>query len=214
MALLTCEHLSIGYGTRIIQKDLNISLKQGEYLFITGENGTGKSTLMKTILGFQKPIAGTITFSKELSPHSIGYLPQQNSSLKDFPAAVREIVLSGRQGNLGLLPFYTKQDKQVALQNMQKLGIEHLADKSFYELSGGQQQRVLLARALCAAKEMLLLDEPVKGFDAKIMQTMYDDIGQLNKNGMTIIMITHDLAAAEKYGTQVLKLTRDRSEQP
>ena len=212
MALLTCENLSIGYGSHIIQKDLNITITSGEYFVITGENGTGKSTLIKTILGFQKPLAGSITFSKELDACSIGYLPQQNASLKDFPATVREIVLSGRQGNLGLFPFYTKQDKTIVLQNMQKLGIEHLADKSFYELSGGQQQRVLLARALCAAKDMLLLDEPVKGFDAKITQTMYEDIEQLNKNGMTIIMITHDLAAAEQYGTQILRLTRDRSE--
>ena len=212
MALLTCEHLAIGYGTHVIQKDLNITITSGEYFVITGENGTGKSTLIKTILGFQKPLAGSITFSKELDACSIGYLPQQNASLKDFPATVREIVLSGRQGNLGLFPFYTKQDKTIVLQNIQKLGIEHLADKSFYELSGGQQQRVLLARALCAAKDMLLLDEPVKGFDTKITQTMYEDIEQLNKNGMTIIMITHDLAAAERYGTQVLRLTRDRSE--
>ena len=212
MALLTCENLSIGYGSHIIQKDLNITITSGEYFVITGENGTGKSKLIKTILGFQKPLAGSITFSKELDACSIGYLPQQNASLKDFPATVREIVLSGRQGNLGLFPFYTKQDKTIVLQNMQKLGIEHLADKSFYELSGGQQQRVLLARALCAAKDMLLLDEPVKGFDAKITQTMYEDIEQLNKNGMTIIMITHDLAAAEQYGTQILRLTRDRSE--
>ncbi|MBO7485229.1 MAG: ATP-binding cassette domain-containing protein [Spirochaetaceae bacterium] len=212
MALLTCENLSIGYGSHIIQKDLNITITSGEYFVITGENGTGKSTLIKTILGFQKPLAGSITFSKELDACSIGYLPQQNASLKDFPATVREIVLSGMQGNLGLFPFYTKQDKMIVLQNMQKLGIEHLADKSFYELSGGQQQRVLLARALCAAKDMLLLDEPVKGFDTKITQTMYEDIEQLNKNGMTIIMITHDLAAAERYGTQVLRLTRDRSE--
>lgn len=212
MALLTCENLSIGYGSHIIQKDLNITITSGEYFVITGENGTGKSTLIKTILGFQKPLAGSITFSKELDACSIGYLPQQNASLKDFPATVREIVLSGRQGNLGLFPFYTKQDKTIVLQNMQKLGIEHLADKSFYELSGGQQQRVLLARALCAAKDMLLLDEPVKGFDTKITQTMYEDIEQLNKNGKTIIMITHDLAAAERYGTQVLRLTRDRNE--
>ena len=212
MALLTCEHLAIGYGTHVIQQDLNITIESGDYFIITGENGTGKSTLMKTILGFQKPLAGTITITKEISSHSIGYLPQQNASLKDFPATVREIVLSGRQGNLGLFPFYTKQDKTIVLQNMQKLGIEHLADKSFYELSGGQQQRVLLARALCAAKDMLLLDEPVKGFDTKITQTMYEDIEQLNKNGMTIIMITHDLAAAEQYGTQILRLTRDRSE--
>ncbi|MBO4731610.1 MAG: ABC transporter ATP-binding protein [Spirochaetaceae bacterium] len=212
MALLTCENLSIGYGSHIIQKDLNITITSGEYFVITGENGTGKSTLIKTLLGFQKPLAGSITFSKELDTCSIGYLPQQNASLKDFPATVREIVLSGRQGNLGLFPFYTKQDKTIVLQNMQKLGIEHLADKSFYELSGGQQQRVLLARALCAAKDMLLLDEPVKGFDTKITQTMYEDIEQLNKNGMTIIMITHDLAAAERYGTQILRLTRDRSE--
>lgn len=213
MALLTCEHLEIGYGSHTIQKDLNITINKGEYFVITGENGTGKSTLIKTILGFQKPLSGTIIFSKELNFRSIGYLPQQNASLKDFPATVREIVISGRQGNLGFFPFYTKEDKDTANKNMEKLGILPLADKSFYELSGGQQQRVLLARALCAAKEMLLLDEPVKGFDSRITQTMYNDIETLNKNGMTVIMITHDLAAAERYGSQVLTLTRDRTEQ-
>ena len=211
MTLIECTNLTIGYGSKIIQSGLNIKIEKGDYFFIVGENGTGKSTLMKTILGFAKPISGSITFSSELQRTGIGYLPQQNSSLKDFPATVEEIVLSGRQGSLGWSPFYRKSDKQNAEDNMARLDILDLRHRSFCELSGGQQQRVLLARALCAAKNMLLMDEPVKGFDPKITKLMYDDIEQLNRSGMTVIMISHDLAAARQYATKTLSLTRNRS---
>ena len=211
MTLLECNNLTIGYGSKIIQSGLNLKVEKGDYYFIVGENGTGKSTLMKTILGFNKPISGSVTFSPELPRNAIGYLPQTNSALKDFPATVREIVLSGSQGKLGWHPFYSKADKQAAIDNMQRLDILSLQNKSFCELSGGQQQRVLLARALCAAQDMLLMDEPVKGFDPKITQLMYDDIAALNRSGMTVIMISHDLAAARQYATKTLHLTRDRS---
>jgi zinc transport system ATP-binding protein len=211
MTLLECNNLTIGYGSKVIQSGLNLKVEKGDYYFIVGENGTGKSTLMKTILGFTKPISGSVTFSPELPRNAIGYLPQTNSSMRDFPATVREIVLSGRQGHLGWHPFYRKEDKQAAIDNMQRLDILSLQNKSFCELSGGQQQRVLLARALCAAQDMLLMDEPVKGFDPKITQLMYDDIAALNRSGMTVIMISHDLAAARQYATKTLHLTRDRS---
>ena len=211
MTLLECNNLTIGYGSKIVQSGLNLKVEKGDYYFIVGENGTGKSTLMKTILGFTKPISGNVTFSPDLPRNAIGYLPQTNSSMRDFPATVREIVLSGRQGHLGWHPFYRKEDKQAAIDNMQRLDILSLQNKSFCELSGGQQQRVLLARALCAAQDMLLMDEPVKGFDPKITQLMYDDIAALNRSGMTVIMISHDLAAARQYATKTLHLTRDRS---
>ncbi len=212
MALLKCENLAVGYGSKVIQSDLNFQVEDGEYFVIIGENGAGKSTLMKTILGSQKPIAGKVHFSKELGKAAVGYLPQQNSSLKDFPASVKEIVLSGRQGNLGLFPFYKNADREIARSQMEKLGILNLQNKSFHELSGGQQQRVLLARALCAAKKLLVLDEPVKGFDPVITKAMYDDIAELNKNGMTVIMISHDMDASEKYATRILELKRERRE--
>ena len=210
MALLRCENLAIGYGAKVIQADLNFQVEEGEYFVIIGENGAGKSTLMKTILGFQKPMSGKVHFSKDLGKAAVGYLPQQNSSLKDFPASVQEIVLSGRQGNLGLFPFYKKEDRKIAQAQMEKLGILGFRNKSFHELSGGQQQRVLLARALCAAKKLLVLDEPVKGFDPAITKAMYDDIADLNKNGMTVIMISHDINASEKYASKILELRARR----
>lgn len=210
MTLLECENLTIGYGSKIIQKDLNIKIQSGDYFFIIGENGAGKSTLLKTILGFEPPISGKITFTEGFEKGSVGYLPQQNSSLKEFPATVEEIVLSGCNGKLGLFPFYSKEHKKTAHENMEKLGILEFKNKSFNELSGGQQQRVLLARALCAAEKLLILDEPVKGFDSKITEEMYKDILELNKSGMTIIMISHDLEAAKKYATQTLELKRVR----
>lgn len=210
MTLLECENLSIGYGSKIIQKNLNISIQSGDYFFIIGENGAGKSTLLKTILGFEPPISGKITFTEGFEKGRVGYLPQQNSSLKEFPATVEEIVLSGCNGKLGLFPFYSKEHKKTAHENMEKLGILEFKNKSFNELSGGQQQRVLLARALCAAEKLLILDEPIKGFDSKITEEMYKDILELNKSGMTIIMISHDLEAAKKYATQTLELKRVR----
>ena len=211
MVLLECKNLSIGYEKKVIQKGINFKIEKEDYLFILGENGTGKSTLIKTLLGFIRPLAGEIIVSKELKSSFIGYLPQTNAEQKDFPATVWEIVLSGCQGRLALRPFYSKKEKERALENLKKLGMDKYRKNSFRELSGGQQQRVLLARALCAADDFLLLDEPVKGFDPKITEEMYALIEELNKKGMTIVMISHDLNAAKKYAKHTLVLERDRS---
>jgi len=206
MALLECKNLSVGYGAKVVKEGLNFLVEKGDYFFIIGENGSGKSTLMKTLLGFIKPISGSIEYSSDWDKKGIGYLPQASEIQKTFPATVWEIVLSGCQSGLGLFPFYRKSDIQKAKTNMEKLGIGEFAKKGFKELSGGQQQRVLLARTLCAAKNILILDEPAKGFDAEITEAMYTLIEQLNKDGMTIITISHDLDAAEKYGNHILKL--------
>lgn len=206
MALLECKNLCVGYGSNVVQENLNFSINKGDYFFIIGENGSGKSTLLKTILNFQKPVSGTIDYSPDWNKKEIGFLPQQSEIQKSFPATVKEIVLSGCQANLGWRPFYKKNDVELAAENMEKLGISDYAKKSFKELSGGQQQRVLLARTLCAAKSILILDEPAKGFDSEITETMYFLIKELNDNGMTILTISHDLEAAEKFGTKILKL--------
>lgn len=206
MALLECKNLSVGYGAKVVKEGLNFLVEKGDYFFIIGENGSGKSTLMKTLLGFIKPISGSIEYSSDWDKKGIGYLPQASEIQKTFPATVWEIVLSGCQAGLGLFPFYRKSDVQKAKANMEKLSIGEFAKKGFKELSGGQQQRVLLARTLCAAKNVLILDEPAKGFDAEITEAMYTLIEQLNKEGMTIITISHDLDAAEKYGNHILKL--------
>ena len=205
MALLTCEKIALGYDGNVILQDLSFQVEQGAYLCIVGENGSGKSTLMRTILGLQPALDGTISTGDGLKQTEIGYLPQQTVVQRDFPASVQEIVLSGCQSRCGLRPFYNKEEKATAKAAMEKMGITALAKRCYRELSGGQQQRVLLARALCATKKLLLLDEPVSGLDPKVTMEMYHLIETLNReDGITVIMISHDMEAAVKYATHVL----------
>lgn len=207
MAQLTCQDLALGYDARVILQNLSFSVNTGDYFCIVGENGSGKSTLMKTILGLQPPIRGKVLTGDGLKPDEIGYLPQQTVIQKDFPASVREIVLSGCQGRCGLRPFYNNEEKRLAAGAMEKMDISALAKSCYRELSGGQQQRVLLARALCATQKILLLDEPVSGLDPKVTAEMYRLIEEINqKDGITIIMISHDVAAAVKYASHILHI--------
>ena len=204
MALLTVQNLDLGYNGNVILKDINFSVNSGDYLCIVGENGSGKSTLMKTILRLQSPLSGQIVTGEGLKRNEIGYLPQQTVVQKDFPASVYEIVLSGCQARCGLRSFYNRMEKNLAKKNMERMGITSLSSRCYRELSGGQQQRVLLARALCAAEKILLLDEPVSGLDPKVTSEMYSLISELNASGITIIMISHDMSAALKYSTHIL----------
>ncbi|MCR4709181.1 MAG: metal ABC transporter ATP-binding protein [Clostridiales bacterium] len=206
MALITAKDLCIGYDSDALIENLDFSVDPGDYLCIIGENGSGKSTLMKTLLGLRSPLGGKIIKGDGLKDNEIGYLPQQTQIQKDFPASVKEIVLSGCQGRAGLRPFYTKEEKQLAETNMERLGITHLRNRCYRELSGGQQQRVLLARALCATRKILLLDEPVSGLDPKVTQEMYDLIAALNKDGIAIVMISHDIAQAVHYASHILHI--------
>ena len=207
MALLTCRDLSLGYEGKAILEHVSFSVNNGDYLCIVGENGSGKSTLMKTILGLRKPLQGTITTGEGLRQNEIGYLPQQTVVQRDFPASVLEIVRSGCQGRQGLRPFYTKADKKLASDNIRRMGLDDLTRRCYRDLSGGQQQRVLLARALCATRKLLLLDEPVSGLDPKVTAEMYQLISDLNRReGITVIMISHDLGAALKYASHILHI--------
>lgn len=206
MSFLKVNNVSLGYEDGAIIQGLSFHVDSGDYLCIVGENGSGKSTLMRTVLGLQHPLDGTIEYGDGLKQNQIGYLPQQTLVQKDFPASVWEIVLSGCQGSRGIRPFYTKEDKERATKNISRMGIEHLRNKCYRDLSGGQQQRVLLARALCATGKILLLDEPVSGLDPKVTQEMYDLIKNLNDEGITIIMISHDIEAAVKYASHILHI--------
>ena len=206
MSLLTIKDLSLGYENMTVVDGLNFTVETGDYLCIVGENGSGKSTLMKTILQLQKPLKGEILVGDGLLAKEIGYLPQQTVIQKDFPASVKEIVISGCQGQMGLRPFYSKKEKEIARNNMERMGITEYKDRCYRELSGGQQQRVLLARALCAAEKVLLLDEPVSGLDPKVTAEMYELIKKLNNEGITIIMISHDIKAAILYASHVLHI--------
>ena len=203
---LKCDQVSLGYEGRTIIENLNFQVNAGDYLYIVGENGTGKSTLIKTLLGLRAPLKGTIEMGEGLKSSEIGYLPQQTMVQKDFPASVWEVVLSGNLNKCGLRPFYNRQEKERAEANMKKLGIEDFKKKCYRDLSGGQQQRVLLARALCATGKMLLLDEPVAGLDPKITSEMYELIQKLNEEGITIIMVSHDMQAAVLYADHILHI--------
>ena len=206
MAQLTCQNLCAGYDGRPVLQGLTFELLAGDYLCIVGENGSGKSTLMKTILGLQTPISGRILTGDGLRKNEIGYLPQQTQAQRDFPATVREVVLSGcLNGSKG--PFYSRTDRSLANKNMEKLSITNIANRSYRELSGGQQQRVLLARALCAAKELLLLDDPVTGLDPVVTAEFYRLIKKLNRDsGIAVIMVSHDIECAVENANKILHL--------
>jgi zinc transport system ATP-binding protein len=202
MALITCRDLCLAYEGKIAVKDLSFEVFSGDYLCIVGENGSGKSTLIKALLGLKKPRSGSIVYGDGLKQREIGYLPQQTPAQKDFPASVGEVVLSGCRAN----PFYPRSEKRRAEENMEKLGIAELKNACYRDLSGGQQQRVLLARALCATRKLLLLDEPVTGLDPKITLEMYELIQSLNEEGITIIMISHDVDEAVRYADHILHI--------
>ena len=205
MPQIVCENASLGYDGKPIVTGLNFTVNAGDYLCIVGENGSGKSTLMKTILNLTPPLAGSIHM-EGLKPTQIGYLPQQTQVQRDFPASVLEIVLSGFQGQRGWRPFYTKEKKLAAIQQLRRLGLEGFQRRCYRELSGGQQQRVLLARALCATQKCLLLDEPISGLDPKAAAQMYEIIQQLHREGITIIMISHDVGVALADATHILHI--------
>ena len=209
MALLTCRDLCLGYEGRQIVRGLNFTVNRGDYLCIVGENGSGKTTLMKTVLGLHRPLSGEIITGDGLKKDQIGYLPQQTAVQRDFPASVEEVVLSGCQGRCGLRPFYNKEEKRRAEENMARMDILSLRRRCYRELSGGQQQRVLLARALCATETLLLLDEPTAGLDPRVTEEMYDLVRNVNGDGITVMMISHDLSAALRDADHVLHIGSD-----
>ena len=207
MALIRCENVSIGYEGQTVVKDLSFQIDAGDYLCIVGENGSGKSTLVKSLLGLKSVEKGQIVFGDGLRQNEIGYLPQQTDVQKDFPASVYEVVLSGRLNSRGIRPFYTSADKKTAFEKMKMLGISDLSRQCFRDLSGGQKQRALLARALCATKTLLLLDEPVTGLDPVVTAEFYELIQRINKeSGIAVVMVSHDIESAVKYATHILHL--------
>jgi len=208
MSLIKCENVVLSYDGDPVLTDLTFEVNRGDYLCIVGENGSGKSTLIKAILSLKSVESGKIEYSDGLKATEIGYLPQQTSAQKDFPASVREVVISGCLNSRGLKPFYSAAEKKLAADNMERLGITDLRNRSYRELSGGQQQRVLLARALCATKRLILLDEPVSGLDPVVTQEMYSLIKRINDEGITVVMVSHDISSAVKYASHILHLSK------
>jgi zinc transport system ATP-binding protein len=210
MPLITCQNVSFAYEGNTAVSGLNFSVESGDYLCIAGENGSGKSTLINGLLRLKAPSAGNILMSEGVKAEEIGYLPQQTAAQKDFPASVYEVVLSGRLASRGILPFYSRKDKKISEENIKRLGIENLKKRCFRELSGGQRQRALLARALGAAKKILLLDEPAAGLDPAATQEMYSLIEKINRDGVTVIMVSHDIKSAVKYANRILHLKNEQ----
>lgn len=209
--IFECKDVTLGYENKVVAKNLNFKIDQGDYLCVVGENGTGKSTLIKTLLGLIKPLNGEVIANVQGKNHKgVGYLPQQTQAQKDFPASVWEVVLSGVLNNDHRCPFYNKKDKAEAEKNMEKLNILDLKKRCYRELSGGQQQRVLLARALCATDSVLILDEPVTGLDPAASMEFYETIKDLNKKeNVTIIMVSHDIKNTLNYATHILHLEQE-----
>lgn len=207
--LIICRELSLGYEGQSVLNHLNLHIRAGDYLCVLGDNGAGKSTLLRGLLGLLPPLAGSIERAAELKRGAVGYLPQQTRAQRDFPATVEEVVLSGCLNQKGRRFFYSAAQRSQALMNLGKLGVLELRGKSYRDLSGGQQQRVLLARALCAASRLLILDEPVTGLDPAAAQDLYKTLTYLNKKeGMAVVMVTHDLRPALRDAGTVLHIGR------
>ena len=211
MAIIQLKNVTMSYeGSRVIN-ELSISINKGDYVCIVGENGSGKTTLIKGLLGLKALDGGEIIFGDGLCKNEIGYLPQQSEMQRDFPASVKEVVRSGRINHKGLMAFFGAKDRKICDNAMKKLEIDHLAHKCYHELSGGQQQRVLLARAICASEHLLILDEPVSSLDVGAADEMYEVIKKLHDEGMTIIMISHDIEKALASADYVLHLGNQKA---
>lgn len=211
MSYIKCEGLALGYEGTLVALNISFDVNEGDYLCILGENGAGKSTLMKTILGLTPPMGGSIKYGGGLKKYEIGYLPQQTFVQRDFPASVWEIVLSGALSKCGKRAFFGREEKRLAEESLKRMDIWELKKRCYRNLSGGQQQRVLLARALCASSKLLVLDEPVTSLDPKAAAEFYQLIKDLNDEGLTIIMVSHDIDAALKYASHVLHIEKERS---
>ena len=212
MTQLTCDKITINYGNNNALRDVSFDVQQGDYLCIVGSNGSGKSTLLKGMLGLININSGKISYGDNIKRNELGYLPQQTVIQRDFPASVYEVVLSGCLNVRPFSLFYSKQEKEIAKKNLEKLNISHLAKESYRNLSGGQQQRVMLARALCATKKLLVLDEPITGLDPEMTNDLYEMLKNLNQyEGITIITTSHDISASVKYSNKILHLDTDVS---
>ena len=206
MKLVETRALRIGYGSRLLPPCPDFSVGPGDFIAVAGPNGAGKTTLLKTIAGLMPPCEGSLALADGLREGGIGYLPQQKSVQRDFPASVREVVLSGCDSLRGLRPFYSRKERRMAAEAMVRFGVAELARRSFRELSGGQRQRVLLARTLAAPRKLLLLDEPATGLDPDATAELYSVLRKTNASGLAMMMVTHDLAPAVGMATHILTL--------
>ena len=208
MALIRLNNATVSYEGDLAAENVSFSVEKGDYLVILGENGSGKSTVMKAMLGLVKLKSGEVIHSDGLKKNGVGYLPQQTRIQRDFPASVEEVVQSGVVNRLGRRLFPGREEKQRARQQMERLEIWEMRKRPYRALSGGQQQRVLLARALCATDSLLLLDEPVTGLDPETTAEMYEIIRNINRQGVAIVTVSHDVGQALRDAKNVLVMER------
>ena len=209
MAQLRCENISVGYEDGIVVSDVSFELNRGDYVCIVGENGAGKSSLLKGILGLAKIQGGKLEYGDGMSRADVGYLPQQKDYQKNFPATVKEVVMSGFLNKMGLRPYYNRAEKAKAMEILSDFGMADYVRASFGSLSGGQKQRVLLARAMCATDKLLLLDEPTTGLDPVATEELYELLKRLNREKKTtILMVSHDLNKAVSDAGLILHVNK------
>ena len=204
--LVRCRDAGLGYDNKALIEHFDFQVYMGDYVCIVGENGSGKSTLLKTLLGLIKPVSGEVVLAHAIQNGAVGYLPQQTQVQRQFPASVMEVVLSGFLNHSRRSPFFRKEEKRIAYRNLKRLEIADLAKQCYGKPSGGQQQRVLLARALCAARDILVLDEPVTGLDPIAAEKLYEHLRKLHKEGMAIVMVTHDIRSAVTEADHILHM--------
>ena len=212
--VIDVRDLVVAYEDQIVLENVNFTVYPGMFVAIIGPNGAGKTTLVRAILGLVKPAAGEVrVFGKPAwalreERKRLGYVPQILTVDMHFPITAGEVVLMGRYGRIGLIRRPSKEDVRVAREAMARVGVEHLWDRPFGKLSGGQRQRVLIARALANEPDLLILDEPTTGVDVTATRTVYTLLRQFHDEGMTILVVSHDVGVVASFVDTVACVNR------
>lgn len=205
MSILTVKGATVTYNRVQALSNVSFSVQDGDYFCVVGSNGSGKTSLIKGILGLVPLSGGSVEFSVTLE--ETAYLPQVSSITRSMPATVLEVVKTGVQKRGRRLPLYTREDTKAALDALHELGMEDMRARRVDELSGGQLQRLLLARALCRKPKFLILDEPCAGLDENVTDNLYAILHELNaERAVTILMVSHDLGQVAQYALHVAVL--------
>jgi len=194
--------LTVAYDIKPVLLDIDLSVPKGKLVAIVGPNGAGKTTLIKAMLGMIKPVSGAVRFQdfeNDKLKNKIAYVPQSDSVDWDFPATAMDVVMMGRYGHLGWLKRPGKEDKSMALEMLEKVGMRDYASRQISRLSGGQRQRVFLARALIQHAEIYFMDEPFRGVDAQTEKSIVGILKELKQQGKTVVIVHHDLQTVSDY---------------
>jgi zinc transport system ATP-binding protein len=211
--VIALDGVTFGYTTTPVIEDVSLSIDDGEYVALVGPNGSGKSTLMQLMLGLQTPDSGTARLfgaqaDRFTDGDRIGYVAQQASAAKKMPITVREVVKMGRFPHVGF-GWLSNEDWATVDDALETVGMSGFTDRRITELSGGQRQRAFIARALASEADVLVLDEPTVGVDAESVDAFYDLLATLNADGITVLLIEHDLGAVAEHADRVVCLNRE-----